>query len=240
MGLLDSLPSSLLDLLRSSAAGQNLNAGLGGPETASYAQAQQAPFSLAAGQQQPQQIIAPNQPRPLDAAQRPSGPIGAPPGANAAMPSTPLRAPLSMAPLMQQPPAASQPEAPSLGDRLMTGLQGFIGNLHHGPIGAVAGGVGALATGQRTDPGGIAQQREQKIQSVMAQALRSKGIDEASVQAAFANPEVMKTLVAHAFGPKAAQTPAAPPEASNANGGAAPLTVGQSTVIKGLKIRRVN
>jgi hypothetical protein len=75
-------------------------------------------------------------------------------------------------------PAAAAPAPFSLGgagsdvgDRLMKGARGFLGNLSGGPIGALAGGLGALITGQNTDPTLIAAEHN----SLTARALLSKG-----------------------------------------------------------------
>jgi hypothetical protein len=94
------------------------------------------------------------------------------------------------------PQAAPQMAAQEEPNRFMTGLQGFIGNLHNGPIGALAGGIGALATGQRTDPGGIAQQHANQTE----QALVSKGLDPALARTVARNPELLKAVLPQVFG----------------------------------------
>ncbi|MGJ4928154.1 hypothetical protein ACQR1I_16510 [Bradyrhizobium sp. HKCCYLS2038] len=82
------------------------------------------------------------------------------------------------------------------GDRFEKGFRGFVGNLHLGPIGAIMGGLGAIATGKSTDPGSI--QREQM--SATGQALLSKGASPADVQAAVGNPLLMKSLIDQYYG----------------------------------------
>ncbi|WP_426526804.1 hypothetical protein [Bradyrhizobium sp. McL0615] len=82
------------------------------------------------------------------------------------------------------------------GDRLMKATRGFFGNLGNGPIGALAGGVGALVTGQNTDPSSIASEQG----SMTARALLAKGASPAEVQAARYNPALMKALVDNYYG----------------------------------------
>ena len=99
-------------------------------------------------------------------------------------------------------PAAAAPAAAPFslggaGDRLGMSTRGFIGNLHNGPIAAIAGGLGSLITGRESDPSAIAQG---KLNATGA-ALLAKGVPAADVQAAINNPDVMKTLVTQYFGP---------------------------------------
>jgi hypothetical protein len=170
----------------------------------------------------PQPITDSNGPSPFDNAQWPQGPMGAPPRAQSAGPQPhmvvgslgnsipvptfggpdPAQIPQNAQPAQyQQPPQqAQQPmqqpsSDPTFGDHLMNGFKGFIGNLNNGPIGALAGGLGGLVTGQRTDPGGIAQ----KAQNQTVDALAAKGIDRQVAQAAVGNPDLMKALIAQAF-----------------------------------------
>lgn len=84
----------------------------------------------------------------------------------------------------------------ALSDRFGKATRGFLGNLGNGPIGALAGGVGALVTGQNTDPGSIAAEGA----TATARALRSKGASAEEVAAARGNPELMKALVAQYYG----------------------------------------
>jgi hypothetical protein len=78
----------------------------------------------------------------------------------------------------------------------MKATRGFFGNLGNGPLGAIAGGVGALVTGQNTDPSSIAAEQG----SMTARALLAKGASPAEVQAARYNPALMKALVDNYYG----------------------------------------
>jgi hypothetical protein len=82
------------------------------------------------------------------------------------------------------------------GDRLMKATRGFLGNIGNGPLGALAGGVGALVTGQNTDPSSIASEQG----GMTARALLAKGASPAEVQAARYNPALMKALVDNYYG----------------------------------------
>lgn len=82
------------------------------------------------------------------------------------------------------------------GDRLMKATRGFLGNLGNGPFGALAGGVGALVTGQNTDPSSIAAERGTST----AKALLDKGASMPEVMAARHNPELMKALIQQYYG----------------------------------------
>lgn len=84
----------------------------------------------------------------------------------------------------------------AMGDRLMKATRGFLGNLGNGPIGALAGGVGALVTGQNTDPASIAAEQS----NATAKALVGKGASLQEVQAARYNPELMKALIQQYYG----------------------------------------
>jgi hypothetical protein len=138
----------------------------------------------------------------LSSSNRPS-----PPGAAyAAAPVNPAavnRLPPAAAPSAPAAPASAPTSSPApfsfggVGDRLNLATKGFLGNLSGGPVGAVLGGLGALATGEPTDAGTIATRK----QNATAQALIAKGVPVADVQAAVNNPDVMKTLVTQYFGP---------------------------------------
>lgn len=197
----DGSQNGLLEFLRANAANQPMSGGLLS-DTANYGQAPPPPQGAPV---QPMAMAGPNQPSPLDTAQWPAGPIGAPSNASAAMPKA---APMSFAP--EQPQAAA-PAVPSpssaapfslggsgggFGDRLMQGTRGFIGNLHNGPIGALAGGLGALVTGKETDPSAI----EQGNLNATAKALMGKGATQGEVQAAAGNPTLMTALVQKYYG----------------------------------------
>lgn len=93
----------------------------------------------------------------------------------------------------QQPPQPPQESPGGFG----AGIQGFLRNLHTGPIGAVVGGVGS-AMGMQ-DPA-VAGKRQQANQTAMY--LRSVGVPDEAIVAAVGNgrvpgnPEVLKTLLA--------------------------------------------
>lgn len=214
MGLLDNL------MLSSNANYGGQNAGL--LDMLRTFQMQQSQYQPSAGF-----AAEPNQPSPLDTAQYPAGPIGAPSNALAQTSQNPIAVGDYQMPRIGDPqqftpdPAALpqnaqptqgqlQPQpmqvpplvapSPGIGDRLMAGLQGFA---HAGGLlPALADGITGLATGQRSDKLGMAQQSA----NLTARALLSKGIDPAAVQAAITNPELMKTLVTQAYGPQTVQS----------------------------------
>ena len=108
-----------------------------------------------------------------------------------------------MAPAMPQQQAPQQPAQPSamdgIGSHLMAGLQNFS---HGGAlIPAVVNGLTGLATGQRTDPQGIAQQNLR----LQFQALIHAGIPQDKALLAVINPEFAKTIIPQAFGPQTVQ-----------------------------------
>jgi hypothetical protein len=205
MGLLDNLTngdpaSGLLSFLASlqQKNGAPVDATQNDPYTASYApQSGAAPTASAPVFAQPPMPSA-NQPSPLDSAQWPAGPIGAPSQANAQMqPSggAPVPAPIT---------PATTPAAPDvgIGDHLMAGYQ----NLRHG--GGLIGSTIAALTGQRNDAQAVALQQQAQVANVTAKALLAKGIDPQVVAAAVApgNTEMLKTLVTQAFGPQTVQS----------------------------------
>ncbi|MFZ5713036.1 MAG: hypothetical protein ACOY3N_09370 [Bradyrhizobium sp.] len=200
-GLLDLLQNGggLLDFLRANgAAAINNTPGALPTDAASYGGAP-APMSFAPRPQA--QVMPADQPNALDSAPWPQGPVGAPMNANASMPRA--GAPMSIAgpaPAMPAPqPAAAAPEGDN---RFMLGLKGFLGNLGGGPLGALAGGLGAAITGQPTDAGSIAAQQS----NLTARALIAKGADPAAVAAAARNPVLMTELIKQHFGPPRAPT----------------------------------
>jgi|GEM_PF-3321769 len=103
----------------------------------------------------------------------------------AAAPAAPASAPFSLAGV-----------GGGAGDRLMKATRGFLGNMSAGPIGALAGGLGALVTGQETDPSAIARGKL----TATAQALMSKGASLPEVQAAVGNPALMTALIQQYYG----------------------------------------
>jgi hypothetical protein len=88
-----------------------------------------------------------------------------------------------------------------LADRLSKATTGFIGNLHNGPVGALAGGLGALVTGRNTDPSSL----EAEKSNATTRALLGKGASAADVQAALNNQDLMKALINRYYGPKATE-----------------------------------
>jgi hypothetical protein len=89
---------------------------------------------------------------------------------------------------------AAQPQQTD--NPLMTGFKGFIGNLHNGPIGAIAGGLGGLVTGQRTDPGGIAEQKA----NVTQQALIARGFDAGLAKTVASDPALLRAVLPNLLG----------------------------------------
>lgn len=134
-------------------------------------------------------------PSPLDNAQWPAGPIGAPSQANAQMPQD----------LPQQMPA----QQPSPGAPQDSGILGHIGaalqsigapgSLFHN---AVTNPLTALVTGQT--PVDAARAQQNQIANITANALLKKGVDRDTVLAAIqpGNSEMLKTLVEANFKPK--------------------------------------
>ena len=193
-GILDLLSGQgggLLDFLRANgAAAINNTPGELPTDAANYGAP--APMSFA-----PASVVPANQPNAIDSAAWPQGPVGAPLNANAAMPKA--APPMSMAGPIPAAPAVAPAPAASEGDnRFMLGLKGFLGNLSGGPIGALAGGLGAAITGQPTDAGTIAAQQS----NLTARALLSKGADPAAVAAAAKNPALMSELIKQYYGPQ--------------------------------------
>lgn len=136
----------------------------------------------------PQPAQANAQPSPLDNAQWPPGPVGAPSQAMAQVPQQPP----AVIPGPQNAPAAPAPQEPGFLDRLNTGLQ----SLGHG--GSI---IGAL-TGNLTDPTSIAKAQQTQVANVTAKALIAKGVDPQTAIAAVqpGNTEMLKTLVTQNFG----------------------------------------
>ena len=117
-----------------------------------------------------------------------SAPVAAPQSAPTAAPR-PAPAPFSLAGLTD-----------GGGDRLSKGATGFIGNLHNGPLGALAGGIGALITGRSTDAGSIEAEKLATTNNATARALLSKGASAEDVVAAMRNPALMTALVTQYYG----------------------------------------
>ncbi|MHC2462127.1 hypothetical protein [Bradyrhizobium embrapense] len=115
-----------------------------------------------------------------------------------AAPAAPgVRAPVTAAPgAPASAPFSLAGAGAGFGDRLMKATRGFLGNLSSGPIGALAGGAGALITGQETDPSAIAQGKL----NATGQALLAKGVSLPEVRAAIGNPALMKALIDQYYG----------------------------------------
>lgn len=213
-GLLDIINGGgILDFLRAnSAAAINNTPGVLGSDAASYGAP--APMSFAP----PPQVMPPNQPNAIDSAPWPQGPVGAPMNANASMPRP--AAPMSMAgptPAMPAVPPAAEPapqpliQAPST-DRLSLGAKGFLGNMTAGPIGALLGGIGAAVTGQPTDAGSIGQAAKVQQQRALIAGLKERGVSNADITAALANPEYLKKILDNNVKDQDEYRPATPAE----------------------------
>jgi hypothetical protein len=128
--------------------------------------------------------------------------------ANASMPQQP--APMSMAGRRQprhprRPPARRAERLLLLGlsrslpapstDRFSLGAKGFLGNMSAGPIGALLGGIGAAVTGQPTDAGSIGQATKVQQQRALISGLQARGVSNADITAALANPEYLKKIL---------------------------------------------
>lgn len=126
---------------------------------------------------------------------------GVAPDTQEAAPATPVAA---QAPALAVAPVAPATGAPAAapfslggaGDRLGMSTRGFLGNLHNGPIAAIAGGLGSLITGQESDPTAIVRQKA----NASAQALVSKGASPAEAAAAVNNPALMTALIQQYYG----------------------------------------
>lgn len=207
----DGSQNALLEFLRANALNQQSPSGLPS-DTANYGQAPQSapaapPFSIA----------GPNQPSPLDTAQWPAGPVGAPSNANAAMPppitgtnqtspvgapsnanaAMPKPAPMSFAPqpaaaAPAPPPAAPQPApvaAPAPQDASPGGLgAGVRGFLGNLQTGPIGAIVGGIGSAMgMQDP---AKAVAAQKANMTAQYLRKNGISEEAIGAAVGNGRV--------------------------------------------------
>jgi hypothetical protein len=186
---------TLFDLLRRSAMAQQANYG---GATADASQAQYAPQDAPQAIQQPvaqpaPQIAQPNQPSPLDTAQWPAGPVGAPSQAMAQMPAA---AQPHQESAQQAQPQPSPTSGGGFFGNLMTGIQALKGG------GGISDAINGFATGERSDPAGRAIQ----AQNLTAQALIQKGVDPQIAMTALKNPDLMKTLITQTFGPQTVQS----------------------------------
>lgn len=199
-GLAESGGGSLIDRLMAQlgAQGQSQQNSFSGLPS-DQAQYQQPANAMA---QMPAQL-QPAQVSPLDNAQWPAGPMGAPLQANAQQqsnPNYPYSTPQQGAP---QPPQAlpaffgepPAPQGPGFGDRMLATMQsvGHSGGL----LQSLANGATAFSTGQRADAQGLQQQTLR----AQYEALRPILGDQKALLAAI-NPEAGKALIAEALGPK--------------------------------------
>lgn len=220
MGLLDALLQNdggsgggLLDFLRANGMNQQASPGL----SSDQAQYGQPIF--------PQGMPPQNaQPSPLDAAQWPSGPLGAPAQANAQMPPQ-QPPPVQGAPV--QPPQGGPGVGPGLmagaqgvGNHLMAGLQSFAQS--GGVIPGIANGLAGLITGQRSDPAGVAAQQLAEKKNYTVDALRKRGVSDADIGAALSNSDYMKKILDNSV--KEKDTPTG--FEANPTGGLRPITGG--------------
>ena len=128
-------------------------------------------------------------------------------------------------------PASGQ--SPDPGDRVIAGVQSFAHTPAGNPFAALANGIAALSSGQRTDPAGIAQQNLQPgttdpaagSQDLNAryQALRPV-LGDRNAMLVIVHPEVGQSLMAQAL----ARQPKAGSTGADAAGGDRPGVAGQT------------
>ncbi|MGM4992715.1 hypothetical protein [Tardiphaga sp. 841_E9_N1_2] len=146
-----------------------------------------------------QPVAEPNQPSPLDTAQWPAGPVGAPQTDGASLPRAAqptagiMQAPLSLAP----PPPA--PEAPGVGDRISDGLSRNSNMLISLGAGIAQGGIGKGLQAAMT---GVDADRKQGNQNLTQQALIKKGLDPEMARAVSANPALLSSVAGSLFKPQ--------------------------------------
>lgn len=192
MGLLDGLFSGggsgggLLDFLRNNAMNQQFGSGL----QSDQAQYGSPPIGAMAQMQPliPQQNA---QPSPLDTAQWPYGPVGAPSQGSAALP------PNAQPTQGQMPPQPQQPMPSFLGGQGQGSPGGNImagfANLNSGgnPITMLANVASGLATGQRYDRAGMAQQQQREL----FEAYRGAGLTPSQALVAVLNPNAASSYL---------------------------------------------
>ena len=171
--------SGLGGLLRNSAFGQNLDAGIG-PDNAMYGQ------------------------MPVGPSPGPYAPAAAS-GTNTVVAALPASAPFSLAGNTAAPtsPSATVPSPLSLGDRLSAGFQSWAHTPVGSPFEAIANGIQGLSTGQRNDTAALNQQKQDQT----AQLLMKNGAPEDVVRAAQGNPDIMKLAVARYIAPRLRPSP---------------------------------
>jgi hypothetical protein len=105
-------------------------------------------------------------------------------------------------------PSQSPAQPPGLGDRLSTGFQNWAHTPLGNPVAGLASGIAGLASGQRTDPAGIAQQtlqpridssgNPQQDLNSQYQALRPI-LGDQNAMLAIVHPEFGRTLITQAL-----------------------------------------
>lgn len=121
---------------------------------------------------------------------------------NTILPIVPQAGPPTPAPMPQayRPPQALPP-SPDFGDRLSAGFQSWAHTPAGSPFAGLANGLQGFASGQRVDPDGIAQRDKERSDNLTAKLLRARGAPSDEVDAAIANPNLMRPLFAQYFKP---------------------------------------
>ncbi|MGM4967437.1 hypothetical protein AB7714_28345 [Tardiphaga sp. 1201_B9_N1_1] len=146
-----------------------------------------------------QPVAEPNQPSPLDAAQWPAGPAGAPQTDGASLPrAAQPTAGIMQAPLSLAPPSPA-PEAPGVGDRISDGLSRNSNMLISLGAGIAQGGIGKGLQAAMT---GVDADRKQGNQNLTQQALIKKGLDPEMARAVSANPALLSSVAGSLFKPQ--------------------------------------
>lgn len=130
---------------------------------------------------------------------------GQPP--NTIMPPAPQPAlpPLAPPPQIYQASQAS-PQNPDFGDRLSAGFQSWAHTPVGSPFAGLANGIQGFASGQRVDPEGIAQLNRERSDNLTAKLLKARGASQDEVDAAIANPSLMKPLFEQYFRPSGSRS----------------------------------
>lgn len=96
----------------------------------------------------------------------------------------------------QSAPQQMQPESPSIGDRFGAGLASLAGTRGTGLVGALSNGIQGFASGQRTDPQGIAQQSQTAIYNAV---LQQPGMTKQKAFIIATNPKAFEAYSAQLF-----------------------------------------
>lgn len=94
----------------------------------------------------------------------------------------------------QQPQMQPQPAASAIGDRLSSAFQGFVNS--GSPMQAIGNLVGGLATGQRTDPAGVALEDA----NLTRQALTAQGLTPEMARIVAGNPTLLNSFLQQKLG----------------------------------------